>query len=70
MTKHDLALQAIDDAAQQARETLSLIAKARAAVVARDYTKAQGFISDANSSASYVDNIRLPNATRGLQECR
>lgn len=70
MTKQKLALLAIDDAIAEATATVKSLEKARALARQGKYSEAQLAVSDANSSASYVDQIRCRNARSALEGCR
>jgi hypothetical protein len=59
-----------DDALKESKETVKAIEKARAAAQRRDYATARRGVSDAVSSASYVDAIYLSRCTSALENAK
>ncbi len=70
MTPHDLVMLAFDDALKASKETVKAIEKARSAAQRRDYAKARSGVSDAVSSASYVDTVYLSRCTSALENAK
>jgi hypothetical protein len=62
---------ALDDALKAARETVSLLEKAREAMrTPARLREARAALSDAVSSASYVDHIYLTRASSAVAACK
>jgi uncharacterized protein YegL len=70
MTKHDLAMRALDDALHAAKVLVEEVTRARGAAQARDYKKARLLVSDAVSTASYLDHHYLRNAGTAVEDCK
>lgn len=70
MTSHDLAVQAVDSALKAARDLVRQLEGAARAARARNYLVARTGISDAVTTASYLDHHYLPNAGHGLETCK
>ena len=71
MTNQELACLALNDALKAARETVTLIEKARAAMrTPARVSEARAALSDACSSASYVDHIYLTRAASAVEACK
>lgn len=70
MTKHDLAMRALDDSLSAARELVEEITRARGALQVRNYKMARTIVSDAVSTASYLDNHYLRNAGTAIEDCK
>ncbi len=67
---HDLAVQAVDAALKAARDLVRELEGAARAARARKYIQARVGISDAVTTASYLDHHYLRNAAQGLESCK
>ncbi len=70
MTPHDLVLLAFSDALKEAKATVKAIELARAAAQRRDYSTTRSCVSDAVTSASYVDTIYLGRCASALENAK
>lgn len=68
MNKHELATLAIDDAIKSAKELLAELEKAKRALRENNHPIAGLRLSDAVSTASYLDHHYIPNAQGAVRD--
>jgi hypothetical protein len=69
VTKHELAVLAVDDALKAARDLVKELEQAKSLAQQRAYRVARSRISDAVSTASMLDHHYLRNTGDALEDC-